>query len=298
MIRSLIVMIVALTAVACSHTENTPDEAPDNTPGVSVQALDGPFEFPESAVWDQARGAWFVSNFGQAFDPTGGTPDAPGYISRLDADGKIVEARLVESDGDFLGLAMLDGMLYASRGGELWEIDPDSGQHTVIAVPGAGFLNDVAAGNGALYITDTGANAVHRVVPGQEPEIFSQDPALQAPNGIVVDGNAVIVATLGAFPPNPDSPGGVFVLDDAGDAQQLGTQTGLFDGIEKLGDEYIVTDITGPLWQIGADGQALELGNLTELGLGSANDVGLDAATSTLLVSDLGSSQVWKITLR
>ncbi|MFN3199491.1 MAG: SMP-30/gluconolactonase/LRE family protein [Bradymonadia bacterium] len=297
MFRNAMLVSLSLSLAACgtSDDEETMNSAPEGISG--VEAVQGAVSFPESGVWDADAQVWYVSNFGQAFDPTGGTPDQPGFISRLDADGNVLDARLVESDGDFLGLAMMDGMLYASRGADILQIDPDTGDFEAIAVPGAGFLNDIAAGDGELYITDTGAGAVHRYVPGETPTIFSDDPALRAPNGVTVDGDRVIVVTLGAFPPDPATPGSVLSLDGSGAATQIGEVSGLFDGVEVLNGSYIVSDITGPLLRVDPNGEAVELGNLQEMGLGSANDFGIDVTTMTLMMGDLTSNQAWQISL-
>ncbi|MFN3199490.1 MAG: SMP-30/gluconolactonase/LRE family protein [Bradymonadia bacterium] len=297
MFSSATLMSLGLSVAACgvSNTKVATSTPPE---GISkVQAIEGPVSFPESGVWDEEAQVWYVSSFGQAFDPTGGTADKSGFISRLDARGRVLDARLVEGAGDFLGLAMMNGKLYASHGADIWEIDPSTGKHDVITVPGAGFLNDIAVGEGALYITDTGAGAVHRYVPGKTPTVFSKDPALKAPNGIAVDNGQVVVVTLGAFPPNPATPGSVLALDDSGKATRLGKVSGLFDGVEVINGSYVVSDITGPLLRVDPNGDTRQLGDLKTLGLGSANDFGVDPNTMTLMMGDLTSNKVWQVSL-
>jgi hypothetical protein len=242
---------------------------------------------PESAHWDATRGVWYVSSFGQPLDLSGATPDAPGYVSRLDVNGDVLEARVVELDGDLLGLAMLDGTLYASHGFELLAIDVDRRTVTSIPVPNAGFLNDVAVGRGAVYVSDTGNGRILRHVPGGGVEIVSQDPSLRAPNGILVEEDSLVVVTLGAFPPDPAQPGAILRISNDGSVARIGTLSGLFDGIEADGDAYLVTDFGGTLWRVERDGSAEQVFDAAAAGLRSAADLGFDPVRRRVLLPDL-----------
>ncbi|MCB9631253.1 MAG: hypothetical protein H6721_03800 [Sandaracinus sp.] len=215
--------------------------------------VDADLRAPESAHWDATRGVWFVSSFGQAFDLSGAT-DSPAYVSRLAADGTVLDERLVELDGDLLGLAVLDGTLYASHGSELLAIDVDTRSVTPIAIPDAAFLNDVAAGRGAVYVSDTGNGRILRYVPGGAVEVVATD--LAALNGLLVEDDGLVVVTLGAFPPDASQPGAIFRVADDGTTTRLGSLSGAFDGIEADGDAYLVTEFGGVLWRVARDGSA------------------------------------------
>lgn len=79
---------------------------------------------------------------------------------------------------------------------------------------------------------------------------------------------------------------------------QVGTQSGLFDGLEVHEGALLATDITGPLLRVDLDtGAAVELTNLVDAELGAANDFGIDAEAGRLLVADLGTSAVWFVDL-
>ncbi|MEM9487584.1 MAG: hypothetical protein AAGC55_00500 [Myxococcota bacterium] len=281
-------MAFAMTACASStisDTSNKRSKAP------SINNVSGQFTGPESAVWDPDAEVWYMASFGQNFDLSGETPDRPGYITRLDASGKILDKRFIELSGDVLGMAIMDGVLYASHASDLLAVDLDTRAVKTIAIPGgAGFLNDVAAGNGEVYVSDTGKNAIYRYIPGGEPEVFSTDPALAAPNGVYVDDDKVVVVTLGAFPPNPETPGGVFTLDSDGEATRVGKLAGLFDGIAKAGKRYLVSDIRGQLHFLSATSGKSKMivdASIAPHGLASTADFGFDAATGTLLIPDL-----------
>lgn len=264
---------------------------------IELTELAGQFDGPESAHWDASDQVWYVGNFGQNLDLSGATPDQPGYISKLDADGEMLDARFAEvATGDVLGMAVLDGTLYASHGSDLLAIDTSTGAVDTIAVPDAAFLNDVATGNGAVFISDTGANTIYRYVPGGQLTVFSQDPALSAPNGLYVDGDAVMVANLGAFPPDASTPGGVFALDGNGAATRLGDFAGVLDGLEKIGDDYIISDFNGQIYRVdSADGTSELIIDVTlePHNLSSSADIGLDPESGTVLVPDLAGNKAF-----
>lgn len=250
-----------------------------------LRLIDADLRTPESAHWDATRGVWFVSSFGQAFDLSGVTPDAPAYVSRLAADGTVLDERLVEIDGDLLGLAVLDGTLYASHGSELLAIDVERRNITAIPVPDAAFLNDVAVGRGAVYVSDTGNGRILRYVPSGAVEVVAT--GLAAPNGLLVEGDGLVVVTLGAFPPDPSQPGAILRVADDGTTSRLGTLAGAFDGIEADGDAYLVTEFGGVLWRVAQDGRAERVFDAAAQGLISTADLGFDPSRRRVLLPDL-----------
>ena len=283
---------LVLIAAACDDSD-APEE-------ITLTEIAGNFVAPESAVWDPATRLWYVASFGQDVDPSQMVPDQPGYISRVAPDGTVREERFVEMAGDFLGMGILDGILYVGHGLDLVAVDLADRTVDTVAIPGAAFLNDVAVGNGAVYISDTIANAIYRYTPGGQPEVFSQDPALIAPNGVFVDGDTVIVGTIGAFPPDPTKVGALYKIDAAGTASRLGTLEGVFDGIEKVGDRYLVTEFNGPLYLVEPTTGAPELlANVTEAphNLSSAADFGVDTDTGSVLLTDLFGDKAYLFTL-
>lgn len=283
---------LALLVAACDDSD-APEE-------ITLTEIAGSFVAPESAVWDPDNRVWYVASFGQDVGMDQQVPDAPGYISRVAADGTVLEERFVERDGDFLGMGILDGILYVGHGLDLIAVDLADGTVDTVGVPGAVFLNDVAVGNGAVYISDTVVNTIFRYEPGGQPEVFSQDPALIAPNGVFVDGDTLIVGTIGAFPPDPTKLGALYEVDATGTANRLGTLEGVFDGVEKVGDRYLVTEFNGPLYLVEpGTGDSELLVDVTEAphGLASAADFGIDTATGSVLLTDLFGDKAFLFTL-
>ena len=117
--------------------------------------------------------------------------------------------------------------------------------------PGAVFLNHVAAdAQGNVYVSDSNTSTIWRLA-GSKFEKWLEGPELKFPNGLYVDGDKLIVAAWGA-------PGtsahrrrlrtcSMSLADkkisDLGD----GTPVGNLDGIEPIGDDFLVTD-----WVAGA----------------------------------------------
>ncbi len=253
----------------------------------AFSTIAGDFRGPESAHWDPDAQVWYVTNFGQNLDLSGATPDQPAYLTRLDRDGTLLDQRVFEIGGDLLGVASLAGRLYIAHGNELLEADPNTGAVRPIPIPGAMFLNDVATGRGAVYVSDTGANRIYRYTPGGSVETYSSDAALVAPNGIVVEADGILVVTLGAFPPNPATPGAVFRVSDDGAAQRFGAVSAALDGIERDGDGWVVSEFGGKIWRLDAAGRGTLLRDLTVDGLASSADIGFDPSRRVVLIPDL-----------
>ncbi len=237
--------------------------------------------------WDPDAHVWYVTSFGQNLDLSGGTPDQPAYLTRLDREGALLDQQVFEIGGDLLGVASLGGRLYVAHGNELLEADPNRGDVRPIEIPGAMFLHDVATGRGAVYVSDTGANRIYRYTPGGSVETYSNDAALTAPNGIVVEEDGILVVTLGAFPPNPATPGAVFRVSDDGAAERFGTVSAALDGIERDGDGWVVSEFGGKIWRLDAAGRGTLVRDLTIDGLASSADIGFDPVRRVMLIPDL-----------
>jgi len=133
----------------------------------------------------------YVSNIGG--DPS--AKDGNGYISTVSPEGDILEEQWATGMNAPKGLALDGGTLYVSDIDELVAIDTETGEITGrYPAEGAQFLNDVAAANGVVYVTDSGTGRIHRL-EGDSFTVWVDDPRIQSPNGIyVVDGEIVVAA--------------------------------------------------------------------------------------------------------
>lgn len=243
------------------------------------------FQNPESALPDPAGGVIYVSNVaGGPLDK-----DGNGYISKLSPDGKITTEKWVTGLDAPKGLARAGGKLYVTDIDQLVEIDIATGK-IAARYPAAGskFMNDaVADGEGRIYATDTAGNAIWRLDNGTF-EKWLETPDLKGPNGILVEGDKLLIAGWG-IDMQPDfstkTPGNLLTVNladkkiaDLGN----GTPIGALDGLEPFDAEsFIVTDwMAGKVYQIARSGEAKEL---LSLGQGTA-DLTYDRDTRTAII--------------
>src|SRR5215471_17539422 len=111
--------------------------------------------------------------------------DGNGFISRLTADGKMLERQWVKGLNSPTGLALHDRTLYAADVDQLIEINAASGEILKrYDAKGAVFLNDVAVDDaGTAYVSDTPMNTIWRLKDGGFEPWLAND-ALNGPNGL------------------------------------------------------------------------------------------------------------------
>jgi len=262
------------------------------------------FENPESAPWDPATGAFFVSNIGPGpINPLGREPD--GYISRLSSAGRVTEAKWVTGLRSPKGIHRWGEDLLVADVGQLVVIDVDQQKirRTIdLDAIGAKFPNDVTVDDrtGDAYVSDTGRDAIYRIPAGSsKPEVWLESEALENPNGLFLDGDKLMVAGYGRDPdgdgPAGRGPGRVLVVDLASkEVTALGGMAplGNLDGIEKLGADWIVTDNTGHVWRVAPDGKATDVAKIA-----NAADLGLRPGDRVASVPTLSDNTVVFLTI-
>jgi DNA-binding beta-propeller fold protein YncE len=239
---------------------------------------------PESALTVPAEGFAYVSNV--AGKPT--DKDGNGFISKVAlTDGKIIALEWAKGLDAPKGLALAGGKLYTADIDKLVEIDPKTGK--VVAqydATSSQFLNDVAAdAQGNVYVSDSNTSTIWRLANGKF-EKWIEGPALKFPNGLHVSGDKLIIAAWGAPGTSAQSsaPSNLVQvsladkkISDLGDGKPVGN----LDGIEPIGDDFLVTDwVAGALFRIDRKGKATQLLDLNQ---GSA-DIGYVPDTGLLLI--------------
>ncbi|MEW6776906.1 MAG: hypothetical protein AB1405_11470 [Bdellovibrionota bacterium] len=258
--------------------------------GASVQG----FDKPESAYWDKDSKSWYVSNVAVG-GPT--DKDGQGWISRLDASGKVLEAKWVEGLNAPKGIRTAKGKLYVTDIDELAIIDMKARKiEKRVKCEGAKFLNDPAVdAGGTAYASDMLGNAIYAVKDGK-CEVFLQGESLENPNGLLLEGNTLVIGSWG---PGIDpatfatkEPGRILLLDlKTKEVKPFasGARVGNLDGIEKDGDGYLVTDwMASKLFRVAKDGTA----TLLQEGFKNSADLGFDPATRKALVPEMGGGVV------
>lgn len=169
-------LIGLLAAAACgtptsqSEMEKTPAAEPSVTLAWQSDSL---FTGSESALYDEANDRIYVSNG----NTDASAKDNDGFISILETDGTVSELKWV-SEGLHApkGMAILNEKLYVSDIDELKIIDVSTGQiENILAVDGAGFLNDVATDGSQIYVSDMRAGTIYAFSPDGEYTIIVEN---------------------------------------------------------------------------------------------------------------------------
>jgi len=218
---------------------------------------------PESVVRDPNANVLYVSNMNGKPDEK----DGNGFLSKVSADGKMIEAEWVKGLNAPKGLALFMGTLYVADIDELLAVDVAKGA-VVKQYPakGAKFLNDVAVAlDGRVFVSDMRTNTIWSL-DKDKLEPWLSDAKLNSPNGLLVQGDKLVVGAFGkgAEGGAPAAPGHLLEasladksIRDLGD----GSPAGHIDGIEPFdGGSYLVTDwINGALLRIDVKGSSEQL---------------------------------------
>src|SRR5690349_4147836 len=237
--RTMRPVVVALTATLIAFS--TAASAPEllwETKGLAQ---------PESVVEDPATGVIYVSNINGAVMQK----DGNGFISRLTADGKMLERQWVKGLNSPTGLALHDRTLYDAKG--------------------AVFLNDVVVDDdGTVYVSDTPMNTIWRLKDGSFEPWLAND-ALNGPNGLLIQGKTLIVASLGKVQSQGQKKELGTLLAVSLDDQKVskvgkGELIGNLDGLQAIQPGvYLVTDwAQGALYRVDAKGKVDELIDLNQ----------------------------------
>jgi len=231
-----------------------------------------PFEQPESVIYDQKNDVLYVSNV----NGDGMTADGNGYISTLSLSGEVLEQHWVTGLDAPKGMAIVGNNLYVADIKKLVVIDIPT--KTIIQryfAIDAKFLNDVAADKeGNVYVSGFLTNTIYRL-SGSSFNIWLQNKQLEAPNGLLIEGDQLIIGSWGVMTDGfaTEVSGHLKTVDIASKKiTSLGDQTptGNLDGVEADGEgNYYVTDwLNGKLLHIQPTGTST---TLLKLDQGSAD---------------------------
>lgn len=149
---------------------------------------------PESVAWDGRRGRWLVTNVGEGDEGKGDEGEGAGFVTVVSAGGDSLRRRAYGGPDPGPRLDQPRGILVLAD--TAWIAD----LHRVVALDLAGdsllfrvrlegsrLLNDVArGGEGPLYVSDTGGDAVWRVATdGSSYGRLGTVGSLRRPNGLL-----------------------------------------------------------------------------------------------------------------
>ncbi|MBN2172277.1 MAG: hypothetical protein JW819_13235 [Candidatus Krumholzibacteriota bacterium] len=245
------------------------------------------FSSPESALWDEERGAIYVSNYDwYAYAPGAGRQ----FLSKLDADGELASLHWIDGLSNPTGMALFNGRLWAVERGAVVEIDPDAGavmaRH---ALPETRLANDAAAGEGGLFVSDSRAGLVYRW-NGEAFDIWLRGGELAGVNGLCVAGGTLWLLCGDALR----------AADLATGALRTVTRFagGGLDGIASDGrGGFLVSQFNGRVHRVSAGGGQELLLDITNTDHGCA-DIGFAPGRGLLLVPSTMDDTVLAYRLR
>ncbi len=247
---------------------------------------------PESAYYDPTTRQIFVSNVVGAADKK----DGVGWISLLDTSGGMVKEKWVSGLNAPKGLRSYEGKLWVSDIDEVLAFDIATAKEAArVKVPGAVFLNDVAiSSNGDVYVSDTIGGKIFVIKRGTA-EIFAEGEQLESPNGLLVEGNFLIIAGWGKGV-KPD-----FSSKVVGRLLKMDLKTkkitpitkkplGNLDGLEKdSSGDYLVSDWkSGKVYRVSSRGKA----TLWLQGFKGAADLGYIPEQNLMILPRMGDNEI------
>lgn len=301
---SIVAMALLATTVGLPVLAQTPTDAatPIASPTTSpVTFADLGLAQPESVLFDPVADVYLVSNLN-------GSPaaeDDNGFVSIVRPDGTLVAERWIDGASEEItlnapkGMAIVGDTLYVADITLVRMFDRNTGEPTgEIAVPGAAFLNDIAASpTGLIYVSDsgftindageqesTGTDAVHVIQDGVATPLVTA-PEVTAPNGLAVAENGdITVVTM-------TDPGQVITVTPDGTIRSTTHLPAAFlDGVVWLADGSLA--VTS--WGAGSVVVLHPAGDPVTLAsdIPSPADLGYDSSRRLLVVPDMQNNQL------
>jgi len=249
----------------------------------TVTVKDAGLAAPECVIHYEAEDVYLASNInGDVI-----AADGNGFISKINPDGSVKELKWIDGAADGVtlnapkGVAVLGGKLFVADVAHVRIFDIKSGKQTAsVKIKEASFLNDAAAGKDAVYVTDTGlkveggkfvgngTDGVFKVRPDGTYDVIAYDTKLGQPNGVMVDGDDVLLASWGS--------GKVIRIDPKGKRSELPTPPkGMLDGIFRTKDGILMVNSQADngIYMLNSDGSY----SLFAGGLDPVSDMAYDA---------------------
>ncbi|KJZ17951.1 hypothetical protein TW80_16445 [Loktanella sp. S4079] len=215
----------------------------------------GPFDMPESAIFDPDSNRIIVSVIGG--NP--GEADGNGSLALLAADGEILDEVWTTGMDAPKGMAIVEDTLLVADLTRVHEVDLASGKLLrSISAPGAIFLNDITSQNGVAFVSDFMGHKIWRYENGALT-LWVDEPALNHPNGLLLDGVSLLVGSWGEGVQqdfSTEKPGSLLSIDiSTQEISLIAKDIGNLDGIARIEGQLLVNDwITGTLYEVLTDG--------------------------------------------
>jgi len=264
---SIIICLILIATISCKSGKRKPSEQTNNKPFKQFEltelwSTDSVFLIPESVIYDKKRKVLYVSDLN--YEPR--KKDGNGFISILGTDGKILNLRWIEGLSSPKGMAIVGDTLYAADVDELVLMDINKGVIIrKIPIDSVKMINDITSDQeGNLYISDSDANRIYKYSNGHIINWLTE--GLNAPNGLLTDGDRLLVASMGSMD---------FTSFDINTKAKRVLTEGINkgDGIAYTGipGYFILTDWYGEIFLINPDNTKISLLNKKEEQINSAD---------------------------
>ena len=161
---------------------------------ITVTELQSPYSF----ISNQAGQEYFISSVNG--DPDGA--DNNGFITKLDASGKIVSLKFIQGGKDHVtlnapkGMVLVDHILYVADLDTVRGFDASTGKSTIVISLSDSITNGASRisltdvtfdGKGLLYCSDQKADRIYRIdLASRKASVLIADPTLAGPAGLAV----------------------------------------------------------------------------------------------------------------
>lgn len=203
---------------------------------------------PESIVYDKEMEVFYVSNMA-------GKEDNDGFISKISKAGEIQDTLWVKNLNDPKGLLVQEDRVFVTDVTSLVEIDRKTGKIlNRKKVENAKSLNDIAADHeGNLFISDLAGNVIYKMDTSGRIIEWLKDVKLERPNGLLISGNHLFVASWGK-----EEPGNFLKVNTRTKEIQQVTTSGIgnLDGIQEVKpNSFYISDWgSGNIFHIDSNG--------------------------------------------
>ena len=215
------------------------------------------FGHVEFVAYDPKGKVFYTSDFGPDLKPA--DKDGKGKITKVSADGKILEDGFLPAKGQVLnkpkGLWIKGDRLWATDIDSVWVFDLKTKEGKKLELPGIQFANDPTIMGNALYVSDNRSDQLFRVEPAdflkskKPPKItvlFKGKGVF--PNGLYPGkGGALLMVGF----EGKDKPHGIYSMAPGKDPVALSDKIGMLDGLYQMTDgDILATDwVSGSLFQ-------------------------------------------------
>jgi hypothetical protein len=215
---------------------------------------DSSFRNPESAAFDKINNCLYVSNFNKV--PKDCEIYNDDYVSKVNLNGKVLVNKFVDNLTAPTGICVSNNKLYIVERNGIVKFDIQNEKvETRYFVPNVQFLNDIDADSvGTLYFSDSNRDVIYRIKDGKLEKWLESNEIPQI-NGVLLDGNQLIVAA------NGDSTLKSIDLNNKKVSTIARFKKGTLDGIKKIGNDYLASHFEGSLYRVKKTGEITELLN-------------------------------------